>query len=222
MWPFRTRVYGCHWLGFGDLWANCSRAARLAQAGAVRFSAHPGKDARLRIDRAPLIREILGQLDLDTRRVEIVHAPMDPDDFGVRAHAEPYVPTRVRWRGAGSRLVTYQLVTHTRHRSERLLSDTDVKRFRAWCEARGWHARDLWRPPHPTGAEPSLAQSIEWLAESAFFVGIDSGASHVAHSVGVPSYLRDWPELAHAHRGKRYTPFSSIEALCAELERTHA
>jgi hypothetical protein len=220
MWPFRKRIYGCHWFGFGDLWANCSRVARLSQTHDVCFSAYPGKDARLRIDRSALIREILDQLDLDTSRVRVVQDPMDPRDrYGVGEHVGPYVPTRVRWRGPGSRLVTYQLVTHTHHRPERLLPEADAHRFRAWCEARGWRALDLWRPQHPTGGEPPLAQCIEWLAESAFFVGIDSGMSHVAHSVGVPTHLYRWPALEGAHPGKAFAPFASIEALCAGLER---
>lgn len=221
MWPFRKRIYGCHWFGFGDLWANCSRAARLAQRREVRFSAYAGKDVRRRRDQSALIREILDQLDLATREVRIVQEPMDAGDrFGVREHAEPYVPTRVRWRGGAARVVAYQLVTHTSHRPERLLSEAEVARFRAWCEAHGWRAIDLARPPSPTAGAPSLAECIAWLAESACFVGIDSGMSHVAHSVGVPTWLHAWSELALAHRGKAYTPFHGIDELCAALERS--
>jgi hypothetical protein len=48
----------------------------------------------------------------------------------------------------------------------------------------------------------SIRQTVDMLANSAIFVGIDSGFSHVAHSVGLPTFLVEYrlPTVT-AHNG---------------------
>ena len=57
------------------------------------------------------------------------------------------------------------------------------------------------------GPRYSLQQNVEFAASAEFFVGIDSGLSHLAHSVGVPVHLlRNLVPVHHArttHRGKQ-------------------
>jgi len=48
-------------------------------------------------------------------------------------------------------------------------------------------------------------------------VGIDSGMSHVAHSVGVPTVLKHHAELALAHPNKSYAAFRDERELAERL-----
>lgn len=205
-------IDGCWWHGFGDLWANCSRVARTPRNEDVLFSAYAGKDTRRARPRAALTRAIFASLGADTSRIEVVPGAMNTGHrFGVREHRESYVPTRVRWQGAGSRIVTYQLETHTRHRPERRMPTAEIDAFLRWCGANGWTPVDLYLPGAPHASARTLSECIAHLAASAFFVGIDSGASHIAHSVGVPTFLYGWAELDAAHAGKVYTAFRRWE-----------
>ncbi len=57
----------------------------------------------------------------------------------------------------------------------------------------------------PLGKDRSLAQCAELLATSAFFVGCDSGVSHLAHMTGVPIFLLEYGlPVVTCHRGKEY------------------
>jgi ADP-heptose:LPS heptosyltransferase len=50
----------------------------------------------------------------------------------------------------------------------------------------------------------SLLEICNILAMSKAFIGIDSGISHIAHSVGVPSCLYFYNKLATSHPNKKY------------------
>ncbi len=70
-----------------------------------------------------------------------------------------------------------------------------------------------------------LSNSIKTICESRIFVGIDSGMSHIATSVGVPVYLFEWthqeqPELnvSQWHKNKSVGTFRTIADLKAILE----
>src|SRR5262249_11725273 len=55
------------------------------------------------------------------------------------------------------------------------------------------------------------------LSQSELFVGIDSGMSHVAHSVGVPVFLKAYAELPLCHPNKAYVAFRDGQDLKRKL-----
>ncbi len=60
--------------------------------------------------------------------------------------------------------------------------------------------------PRRLGRHITLSEAVTQLSESAFFVGCDSGFSHVAHSVGTPVFLLQHKKpVADWHMGQAYT-----------------
>jgi hypothetical protein len=70
----------------------------------------------------------------------------------------------------------------------------------------------------------SLAQSIDIMCRSDFFLGIDSGMLHVARSTGVPIFINpnhvplDWFHLWHPPGSPSYTIFRSLPELLTLLK----
>jgi hypothetical protein len=200
-----------YWNGFGDLWAvashACLRARRERQP--VRLSRWSNK---AQWDRARDLREILACFDpAFTRGVELCDERFeDLPRFGVREHREAYVPTRRRWAPRRSRIVACQLETHTVHTPERFCAPGLADALRA--ELPGFELVALGRHRHL-----GIRDIVEVLARCAAFVGIDSGISHVAHSVGTPVFLKDHAELALTHPGKAYAAFEDQADLLPRL-----
>lgn len=49
------------------------------------------------------------------------------------------------------------------------------------------------------------------MSKSDVFIGICSGMSHIAHSVGVPTILYEWEQLEECHPNKLYLSFKTID-----------
>lgn len=59
--------------------------------------------------------------------------------------------------------------------------------------------------PIALGPHLSIDQAIQVMCSSAFFVGVDSGFSHIAHSVGLPTFLLEFElPIITCHRGKPF------------------
>jgi len=73
------------------------------------------------------------------------------------------------------------------------------------------------------GEHIGLAKSIEIMSKSQIFIGIDSGMSHVASSVGVPVYLYFWKkddsfDVFRTHTRKGINTFNNFDDLYKILE----
>jgi len=130
--------------------------------------------------------------------------------FSVRDHHDPYVPTKVKWARNDSRIISYQIDTSTQHRPDRfcdpwLIEDlSDQLPDYQFIELRKEH-------------QSNMSELIEILSQSELFVGIDSGMSHVAHSVGVPVFLKYYAELGLCHPNKEYVAFRDGDDLKRKL-----
>lgn len=73
------------------------------------------------------------------------------------------------------------------------------------------------------GLPLTLRQSVEVMLKSDFFVGIDSGMTHLARSVGIPTFVNpqqvpmDWFYRWHPKNSPSYTIFRSLTELHAQL-----
>jgi hypothetical protein len=200
-----------YWNGFGDLWAITSYCCLLSQreGETVYLSKWSTKSM---LDREKEIRDVLESLDDSyTQNVLVTteHFASSPR-FSVRDHREPYVSTKVRWGPNNSRIISYQLETLAKHRSDRLCHPRLIKGLSD--QLPGYEFVELGKEH-----QSSLSEIIEILAQSELFVGIDSGMSHVAHSVGVPVFLKYYAELGLCHPNKEYVAFRDGQDLTLKL-----
>jgi len=200
-----------YWNGFGDLWAITSHCCLLSQreGQTVYLSKWSTKSM---LDREEEIRDILRNLaDSYVENVVVTSERFTMRSrFSVRDHHDPYVPTKVKWARNDSRIISYQIDTSTQHRPDR------------FCDP--WLIEDLsdQLPDYEfieLGKEyqSSMSELIEILSQSELFVGIDSGMSHVAHSVGVPTFLKYYAELGLCHPNKEYVAFRDGDDLKRKL-----
>jgi hypothetical protein len=200
-----------YWDGFGDLWAITSYSCLLSQR--VEHPVHLSKwSVKSMWDRETEIRDILGNLDDGYAENVMVTAERFSTNsrFSVAYHHEPYVPTKVKWARNDGRIISYQVETSTTHRPDR------------FCDP--WFIDDLRDrlPDYDFVAlgkhhQSTIGEIIDILSKSELFVGIDSGMSHVAHSVGVPVFLKHYAELEGTHPNKEYAAFQDGADLTRKL-----
>ncbi len=93
-----------------------------------------------------------------------------------------YIPTIVKWHQNNNGIITHQLDGGRLHADLKGISRDFKLDILQVMRSRGYVEQSV-------GGEFSLSECIKHMSESAFFIGIDSGMSHVAHSVGVPIIL---------------------------------
>jgi ADP-heptose:LPS heptosyltransferase len=101
---------------------------------------------------------------------------------------------------------------------ERFLTQEESLLFKCW---KIYHANKF--EFIPLGLPKSLEENIQIIAESDLFIGIDSGLSHVAHSVGIPNlYLKYFQnkdgygqrrDIHYYHPNKTYQTFNHLSEL---------
>ena len=93
-----------------------------------------------------------------------------------------YTPTVVKWYQNNNRIITHQLDGGRLHNDLKCISEDFKSDILQVIHSRGYIEQSV-------GGQFSLSECIKHMSESEFFIGIDSGMSHVAHSVGVPVIL---------------------------------
>lgn len=134
------------------------------------------------------------------------------DDFlGENLWSTPYFPTHERWLPSG-RTVCYQFDGRTRPEKTNP-SATDADTILGAMTTAGYEVIRL-------GLPLSASESVHRLATCSAFIGSDSGISHLAHSVGCPTFLLEYTHpLTQAHPNKIYTPcFGAQDTITKVLE----
>jgi hypothetical protein len=200
-----------YWNGFGDLWAITSYCCLLSrrEGQTVYLSKWSTKSM---LDREQEIREILRSLDdRYTQNVMVTTERFTMSSrFSVRDHHDLYVPAKVRWARNDSRIISYQLETPTKHRPDRFCHPRLIEGLSD--QLPDYEFIELGKTHQST-----VSEIIEILSQSELFVGIDSGMSHVAHSVGVPVFLKYHAELDLCHPNKEYVAFRDGQDLGLKL-----
>ncbi len=115
------------------------------------------------------------------------------------AFARLYCQTTARWHGAGGQRIAYQFVPGKE--GAKSCKPGQIEQFERGVRALGY-------TPSAIGAHVGIAGSIKRAAGAGLFVGVDSGMSHLCHSVGVPVHLirNDQPAetIAIMHKGNAY------------------
>ncbi len=179
-------VWDAPGVGFGDLFvavnfcAHQSLKTRSPAFISERGGIYHDHDHRARL------QEIIAVMDFPSGcSVEVV-----PDLPNAQTHGEPwgyrYFPTRVQWRRE-DRLwssISFQFDGRSSAHLKNPPAE-DVAAFESWAAA---HAVS----PHYVGLPSTVAECIEILASSRLFVGANSGMSHLALSVGVPTFVVEY------------------------------
>lgn len=83
--------------------------------------------------------------------------------------------------------------------------------------------RTMGYKPIRLGAQMTLPQAAESLSKCAFFVGCDSGFSHIAHSVGCPVYMYEGQLLTYTtHKLKQADVFHDLPVFLAKIQHWSA
>lgn len=149
-------------------------------------------------------------------RVSLVHDRPTAcvDDLGEALWSVPYFPTKLAWVPRRHHKVCYQFDGRTRPSQTNPPPEDERLLLGPWLPP-GTVLVKLGRPLTAT-------ESAMHLATCDAFLGVDSGISHLAHSVGVPTFLLQYAHpLTQAHPGKVYTPCygaaDAIEKICRYL-----
>ncbi len=178
--------------GLGDHWASINLLAHLSMARGMpvrfmtenRFAArHAGILATLDLSRADL-----------SPCSERTGASLD----GFNVWATPYLPTKRRWGMLTARPFVCAHFEGLSSAAEKNPPVGDLDRIQAWADERGL-------PLYPLTRDLTIEKIVDLLAQCTLFIGVDSGMSHIAHSVGCPTYILEYRlPIVTCHRHKTY------------------
>lgn len=177
--------------GLGDRWASLNLLLRKAE---TERSILYVSDA----DRGRLHEEILTALNAPIARLRSVPESGNTSLDGFNVWAAEFYPTITQWVKPGH---SAKVAVHF----DGVSSAADKNPSSVERAAIIDHLSNLGYEPVFLGPHQTIAEAVDVLATAAFFVGVDSGFSHVAHSVGVPMFLLQYKlPVVTCHRGKPY------------------
>jgi len=209
-------VFSLYGGGLGDRWGATSFLLRLSEAtgrpskiagdsdSVLEFAQMLDTNGSVEATRQPATIRIGSPRQV----VEKVYGNFE-DDLSILPWAEvfrlPYLQTRWRWRPNVDGLVCVHLTPSKTGLTT--CPGRHVLMLREALEAVGYVMREF-------GPNLSLQQNLEIAASAEFFVGIDSGPSHLVHSVGIPMHLvRNHLPLHHirsTHHGKAFCVYRDL------------
>jgi hypothetical protein len=206
-------IYAPYTTCFGDCWAFVNYACHLSLSlkRPVHCSCFPNRGMHLAvgISNAGIpqvggkLEEMMAALDLGEAKIVIVGVmattarPCDWEAFNT-----PYLPTKAKWEPVRRGRVCYQLDNNqVPEGNSRCLKRHHREAIMKWLSE--WPGEKV-----KLGLPMTVEQCAKAAASSDLFVGMDSGMSHLCHSVGLPVLLADWPAIERYHPGKRYLRFS--------------
>ncbi len=179
--------------GFGDRFATIQLLSHLAAAQYSPENRVVLSDGGL----GPLHRAIVSTLDAPIR-IDLTDEPGNTSLDGYDVWATPFFPTQRQWLwNRKYKSFTYQFDGISS--PQKNPSDRDTHRILDSL------INDYRLVAIPVGKHMTVAECVEAMANSAFFIGCDSGMSHLAHSVGLPLFLLEYGlPVVTCHRGKSY------------------
>lgn len=207
--------------GFGDSWAAASFLLRLSETTQTPTLV-TGESARI-FQIAPFLASS-GTIRRTTRPAEIlIGSPMvlaqsgyvtSLKDLQILSWAElfrqRYLTTQKTWKPNAAGIVCVHFTPA--NQGATVCPSFHIAAILSALASTGYRTVSL--GPHLT-----LAQNIDVSASAELFLGIDSGLSHLVHSVGTPAHLiRNLLPLHHlrtTHRNKRYWTYKDIPEFMA-------
>ena len=202
--------------GFGDCWAVANYLLRLSERGNKPTLVWE-LDERIRTI-IPVLRSTGSILQSTKLADHLIFSSDQESRFRAKygffpehilgwkvCFAERYLETTKVWVPNRSGRICYQLVP--RHYGPTTCAEGHIHLFCETATSLGYELIAL-------GAHFTLEQNIRLASECELFVGVDSGISHLCHSVGVPVHLiRNGitdQHLSTTHRGNLFFRYSDI------------
>ena len=185
------RLWNCN---FGDQWASINLLLCLSEMSGRTILTHSPLDKR------KLHVEILESLSVPYKvGLRFVTEKPDIDVVGFDVWATPFYNTKNHWNyKVAHKNVCYQFDGLSAGSDKNPPAQEEKLLIRA-LEQSGFN-------PIKLGKNLSVKECIDAAVDSAFFVGVDSGMSHLCHSVGLPMFLLEYKlPVITSHRGKQYT-----------------
>jgi len=227
------KIYGLHpGAHFGDIWLSISSAILLSRKNKeiIYISRYADYQSH---DRKNIIEECLKVLDTNGANIEIV------DDFqnqynettinfpisrGAFLNEDPIVSTKIKYKPKDKNTISLQLASLFFDKQKGIYTS---RKNSAQNEYRNIPYLDLEKiflnfisfpnlKLNSVGEHIGILNSINKIAESNIFIGIDSGMAHVASSIGIPVYLYDFKQnediyLDQFHKNKNIKKFKTFE-----------
>lgn len=194
--------------GLGDHWATVNFLAwrfQFTQKTQVLSVMQHGKDFTQRLT------EIIKLLDIPSFSIQLTTDAPDTELDGFALWASLYFPTGMRWRHYPKRVLVYQF-DGVSAAEDKNPSVSDQEKIFAWCAKNGFLTTRL-------GNHLTLGQCVSALSTATLFVGCDSGMSHIAHSVGVPTYILEYNlPVVTCHRNKNYVKCERADHFISQAE----
>jgi hypothetical protein len=232
---------------FGDIWTFVSGAIiqSIVNKETVYLSKYSTGE---KINFEKLIVECLDHLDRDAAKIEIVeeldnqaknnypHQPWAEKSYipyWVGACNNPPVKTKVKYKNYNNNSIAIQLSSYDFDKNKNIYTNMRGNFYQKYRYISCWELEKIYLNfissnnliIHSVGEHIGLEESIKKISESKFFLGIDSGMSHVASSVGAPVYLHFWEDetdkkfnVHNTHKNKGINIFSSFDEIYRILE----
>jgi len=198
---------------FGDCWAVLNHAIRRSilrkktvwVSDCVCAGAHmvPGLPSRGEYV-GSLVQEQLDELATpSTADVKVASkVVLEPRKITVEEFVHPYYPAKHRWKfGPYGRICIQTDNSQTPENCARSFKRHEREALYKWLEGKNYVI---------LGKPMSTSQCAEIATTSDVFIGMDSGMSHLCHSVGIPMLLLDWVALDRFHPKKVFYKFSKV------------
>ncbi|MPZ37431.1 MAG: glycosyltransferase [Rhizobiales bacterium] len=204
-------VYSPHNFSFGDQWAT------------INFYLNMSVMKRQRIRLASVLngvslhrlhKEILDVLD-SPGEIELTLAEPTVGVDGYNVWNAPYFPTKNRWDASRRHkyvCMQFDGQSFGQVKNPTLEEERLIRRF--------LQDRCHGLAPMILGKHLSVQECVDIATDSALFVGVDSGMSHLCHSVGVPIFLLEYSlPTVTAHNGKTHILCKGYDDFASRFDR---
>ena len=208
---------------FGDCWAVLNHAIRFSIINKTKVwvseyvcaATHmvPGLPSRGEFV-GPLLREQLAEIKIPKgANIEIADKVVtEIRKITVEEFPYPYFQTKRKWSpGPYGRVCIQTDNSQIPDNCSRSFKYHDRKALYEWLQDKTHHII--------LGKPYTVAQCVDVASTSDLFIGMDSGMSHLAHSVGLPVILLDWVALDRFHPGKAFFRFQNAPEAIKLAER---
>ena len=228
------KIYGidsCAHLG--DIWSTISSAILYSKKNKEKVYLSRYADHKTH-DRKDILLECLNALDTTEANIEIVDDLQNqydesttyfPISKGAFLNENPIVSTKIKHNPKDQNTISVQLASLMYDKNKNIYTS---RKYSAQNEYRNIPYLELEKifinfisfnniKICSVGEHEGLANSIKILSESKIFIGMDSGMSHVASSVGIPTYLYYWElerqnvSILNSHKNKNIKTFKNMD-----------
>ena len=176
-----SRILDSYGIGFGDLWATLQFAHRESMRTQEVVCISKWCGSLYDHDMTVKLTEMMQLIDSPTGNV-LISDEKPNEHVGGRCWHTPYLPCVIRWRQPKTRRIACQFDGRSSAHIKNM-PEEDSRLFTEW-------SKDKQRVD--VGLPMTMRECAEAIASSDIFVGVCSGMSCLAISIGVPTFVLEY------------------------------